>query len=227
MDFRDSFFYAGLAAIKRSLQVVHILFRRQGLLRSMLAARPVAADGAPLPWFTYPAIEYLGQFDFSSKKVFEYGAGNSSLFWARRAATVVAVESDERWYRHVAAAKPANLTLHLAPARDDYVGAIDRGDGPFDVIVIDGRWRNACARVCASHIRDGGLIILDNADRGYAAADELRRLGFFRIDFNGFSPINGYASTTSVFIKAATDLQANFAAPRPVGGLGERAGEDD
>ena len=42
-------------------------------------------DGNPLPWYTYPAIEYLRQFDYKDKKVFEFGCGFSSLFWALRA----------------------------------------------------------------------------------------------------------------------------------------------
>ena len=31
-------------------------------------------DGNPIPWYTYPAIEYLSQFDYSDKKIFERGA---------------------------------------------------------------------------------------------------------------------------------------------------------
>ena len=32
-------------------------------------------DGNPIPWYTYPAIEYLSQFDYSDKEIFEYGCG--------------------------------------------------------------------------------------------------------------------------------------------------------
>lgn len=31
-------------------------------------------DGNPIPWYTYPAIEYLSQFDVTDKDVFEFGA---------------------------------------------------------------------------------------------------------------------------------------------------------
>jgi len=34
----------------------------------------------PIPWYTYPAIEYLNNLDFTDKNVFEYGSGNSSLW---------------------------------------------------------------------------------------------------------------------------------------------------
>ena len=33
-----------------------------------------------MPWYTYPVIEYLQQFDFSKLTVFEYGSGNSSCY---------------------------------------------------------------------------------------------------------------------------------------------------
>ena len=41
----------------------------------------VDRDGNPLPWYTYPAIEYLSQFDYGEKTIFEFGCGYSSLFW--------------------------------------------------------------------------------------------------------------------------------------------------
>lgn len=44
----------------------------------------VDRDGNPLPWYTYPAIEYLSQFDYGEKTIFEFGCGYSSLFWAER-----------------------------------------------------------------------------------------------------------------------------------------------
>lgn len=40
----------------------------------------VDRDGNPLPWYTYPAIEYLSQFDYGEKTIFEFGCGYSSLF---------------------------------------------------------------------------------------------------------------------------------------------------
>ena len=75
---------------------------RYGHLKTVRLGRPVERNGDPLPWYTYPAIEYLQQLDFSDADVFEYGSGNSTLFWNRAAQTVTAVEDDEAWYRPVA-----------------------------------------------------------------------------------------------------------------------------
>lgn len=54
-------------------------------------------DGNPIPWYTYPAIEYLSQFDVTDKDVFEFGCGNSSLFWADRARLVTSIEDNPDW----------------------------------------------------------------------------------------------------------------------------------
>ena len=55
-------------------------------------------NGNPIPWYTYPAIEYLSQFDYSRKTIFEFGCGNSSLFWASRAERVVSIEDNLQWF---------------------------------------------------------------------------------------------------------------------------------
>ncbi|TAV04249.1 FkbM family methyltransferase [Rhizobium ruizarguesonis] len=51
-----------------------------------------------LPWMAYPAIDYLSSFLEKSHKVFEYGAGGSSVYFIRRVAELISVEHDERWF---------------------------------------------------------------------------------------------------------------------------------
>ncbi len=47
--------------------------------------------------------------------------------------------------------------------------------------------------------KDGALVILDNADWYKNTAKLLRDIGFIEVDFHGFSHINGYTFTTSLF----------------------------
>jgi hypothetical protein len=213
----------------RSWRVARILLFGHGQLKSFWSRKSVDAEGRPLPWMTYPAIEYLKQFDLSDKHVFEYGSGSSSLFWAGRAKSVIAVELNAEWYRFVNSMRPDNLELLLASDKESYVSSLSRYGRNFDLIVIDGAWRNACAVIAHKFLNESGMIIIDNSDRHYSGSDYLRAQGFFQIDFNGFSPINDYGSTTSLFIKApaALTLQQGFAKPDPVGGLRERVGSDD
>src|SRR3954447_8579526 len=96
-----------------SLRAARILWRDYGHLASVRAGRAVDRDGNPLPWYSYPAIEYLRQLDFRTKTVFEYGSGMSTLFWASVACRVVSVEDDERWFASIAPRVPLNATVLL------------------------------------------------------------------------------------------------------------------
>lgn len=163
--------------------------------------RAMDRDGEPLPWFTYPAIEYFSQLDFSRARIFEWGAGSSSLWWSRHAREVISVERNPEWHEFVKGQLRENMTLHLAsddPAYEEVV----LGYEDLDVIVIDGEMRRECAVRAAGRLAQGGLIILDNSDWYTKAAAELRAQGFAQVDFNGFGPVNNYTWTTSLFMRA-------------------------
>lgn len=211
----------------RLFKIWHLLAVGYGQKRSIELGRAVDRAGRPLPWYTYGAIEYLRQFDFSQAMVFEFGAGNSSFFWAERAMKVVSVESEPGWFERVSSGSPKNLEIRLRTDRDSYIGFLLEHKEDFDIIAIDGRWRNACIATAPAKLRKGGIIILDNSDRYPAATEGLRQAGFFQIDFNGLGPVNQYAWTTSFFIRADSHLQHAFAGPSPLGGLRELAGSDE
>ena len=178
-----------------------------GHLRSVASEKPMDSAGQPYPWYTYPAVEYLKQLDFTGKTVFEYGSGQSTLFWASRAASVASVEHNHEWYVLVGSRIPANCTLVHESESTAYAAAISRFNQQFDVIVIDGlvtgRTRLKCARAAVPHLREGGMIILDNADWLPESAHHLRTAGFIEVDMTGFAPCNDYTSTTSFFLHRA------------------------
>lgn len=179
------------------------LEKRYGHFRTAARLECVDARGAPLPWYTYPAIEYLAQFDFSDRALFEFGSGNSTLFWAGRCRSVVSVEDDAAWHARVSRAAPANATCLLEPARDRYIGALAATGRDFDVIVVDGSHRKACAAAAIGRLRPGGFIVLDNADWFPHSAALLRGAGLIQVDMHGFGPINAYSWTTSLFLDRA------------------------
>lgn len=49
------------------------------------------------PWITFGATRFLGRKLSRHARVFEYGAGGSTLYFAKRAAEVVSVEHDAAW----------------------------------------------------------------------------------------------------------------------------------
>ncbi|MEO0055654.1 MAG: hypothetical protein RLZZ50_1601 [Verrucomicrobiota bacterium] len=190
-----------------------------GHWRSACMHRPVDARGEPLPWFTYPAIEFLGQFDLGAKRVFEFGAGNSTLYWGARCAEVVSVESDPGWHSHLDSRRGPNVRLQLETDPARYVSALGREGEPFDIIVVDGLERLACSRAAPGMLRPGGLVVLDNADWHPGSAAALRAAGLLQVDMTGFGPVNGYSWTTSLFFHRDFDFSARGGV-RPQPGIG-------
>ena len=211
------------AAATRTIRNMRRLAVGQGQWQSMARMAAIDAKGGPLPWYTYPAIEFLRSFDFTRCDIFEFGAGNSSQFWAGKSRRIVSVEDDENWYNRVSRiAKPNQQVLHR-PTENEYVGALTSQQAHFDVIIVDGKWRKRCVEQAIEHLRDEGMIVLDNSDWYPESCRLLRDRGFFQIDFSGFGPINAYCWTTSMFIRAPGRLQYGFTGPTPVGGIRQSA----
>lgn len=183
-------------------------------------------DGNPLPWYTYPAIEYLVQFDYHDKKIFEYGCGYSSAFWAERALTVTSIEDNqsyfERWKNEF---ETQNLDIRWRDEGEIYEQAIFEDDIKYDVIVVDGKRREKCAEAAVQKLADGGMIILDDSDRintsmEYVRAVEiLKQAGLLQVDFYGFCPMNNYTKTTSVFFSRNFDFKSLYKV-QPINGIG-------
>jgi len=69
--------------------------------------------GRAIAWYTYSAIEYLSNLDFSNKAILEYGSGNSSIFWASRAREVISIESDREWFLKISKKALKNQQIFL------------------------------------------------------------------------------------------------------------------
>lgn len=198
---------------KKTLRTLRRFLKESGHRRSIASGLPIDADGQPIPWFTYPAIAHLDQHDWSRCSVLEWGSGNSTLWWAARARSVVTVDGSPDWYDRVRREAPGNVEALLA--EDDpnlYVEAAPRG--PFNVVVIDGRHRAACVERAAEVVADEGLVILDNSDRYPELCGQLRE-GRCQVDFVGFGPINDYPWITSLFLPGSSPAPSREGRPFP------------
>ncbi len=54
-----------------------------------------------LPWITYAGIDFLNRVLAPDMRVFEWGVGGSTLFFARRVRNLVSVEHDPNWARDI------------------------------------------------------------------------------------------------------------------------------
>ncbi|WP_374001720.1 SAM-dependent methyltransferase [Bdellovibrio bacteriovorus] len=161
----------------------------------------VDGDGNPIPWITYPCIEFLNNLDLAKCRVFEFGSGASTLYWARRVHSVVSVERDLSWYEKVLSSIPSNCQIHHCGDEMLYPSVINKCSEEFDIIVIDGAVRYPSVLEAIKKISVDGIIILDNTEWYPNAAMLLRELGYVQIDFCGFPPINAFTSCTSIFYK--------------------------
>jgi putative methyltransferase (TIGR04325 family) len=173
-----------------------------GWLNSLLAGKPINKESKPIPWYTYPAIEFIEdklRIDF---RVFEYGSGQSTFWWAQRVAQVVSVENDTNWFLSIQNNLPKNVKLSCIEEASQYSAEIlNYPDDYFDVIIIDGINRNACTKTCVNKLKNTGFIIFDNTDnKDYdEGVTFLDNKGFKRIDFYGLISSYTYKNCTSIF----------------------------
>ncbi|MCA1990568.1 MAG: class I SAM-dependent methyltransferase [Coleofasciculus sp. S288] len=175
-----------------------------GWINSLRMGKPVNAEFKPVPWYTYPAIEFLENKISKNFRVFEFGSGNSTLWFAERALEVVSVENDANWFSYIRESQPFNVELYLIEEEHQYAAKIiEYPEKYFDVIVIDGINRNKCVEYGISRLKDDGLIVFDNTDdrRHNEGIVLLGSKGFKRIDFYGLIPSYTYKNCTSIFFK--------------------------
>lgn len=164
------------------------------VMRLALGRRPTA------PWISYDARAIIERFLQPGHSVLEFGSGMSTVWYAQHAGSVVSIEDYEPWRQVVAGLVVpfANVDYRFGEGRDAYIGQAP--DRLYDLIMIDGSWRLDCAQFAVGHLREGGMIYLDNSDKAFgpdtgdipAAAELLRILardkGLAVREFTDFAP---------------------------------------
>jgi hypothetical protein len=174
-----------------------------------------------VPWWTYDAIRAIDAWlvrRSGATRVFEYGSGASTLWLARRATEVHSVEHHrgfgEMMQDEVAAldhvrlsiVEPVPSTRPAVPSAKeahhgldfaDYVAAMDAVDGEFDLVVVDGRAREACLMAARDRLAPGGIVVFDNSRRRrYRIA--IAASGLDEVIYRGLTPTLPYPEQTSV-----------------------------
>lgn len=178
-----------------------------GWFKSFNSGMPVDNFGNPIPWFTYPAIYFIEKRIHNQMSVFEYGCGNSTIWWATHVKRIVSCEHDQGWYEKMKKQVPVNVELHhvgLESTNGRYAKKVATYQNEFDIIVIDGRDRVNCAKNCLLALKEEGVVVWDNSDRaGYEAGYRyLLENGFKQIDFQGIGPIVTITTSTSIFYRS-------------------------
>jgi hypothetical protein len=180
--------------------------REDGWFRSFKEKASVGLHGEPIPWFTYPAFDFIKKNLPENISVFEYGCGAGTLWWSTCAKEVVACEHNLDWYKKVSSESPGNVKIHHVDLEygGEYSKVITKYQDKFDLVIIDGRDRANCAKNCLPSLTEKGVIIFDDSDRkqyqdGY---DFLTAHGFKRVEFIGMGPGLTFKFETSIFYRS-------------------------
>lgn len=202
------------AATNRSVHYVRSLFAIYQL------DDMIALD---VPWWTYSAIEsiekYIAQLGYKPR-VFEYGSGASTLWLAKRSAQVISVEHDVVWFEKLKTKLASHQHVELILQTPDkiitekkygsskmpdvtfksYVKTIQQTQKAFDIIIIDGRSREACLEECLPFLKPNGIIIFDNSDR--KRYQSVLNTGLLNVSrYHGRVPGSPFASETALLKK--------------------------
>ena len=159
----------------------------------------------PIPWLTFDAIREIRAFLRPGMRVFEFGAGHSTVYFAQAGAEVFSVEDDRHWYgvleRKVREERLDRVHLYYADNEADYVGAIERsGERAFDLLFFDGSYRLQCLYKALPLLKPGGLLVFDDADFNWFEGKSFHvPSDWEKKIFRGWEPLSGGRSETIVW----------------------------
>lgn len=195
--------YSASRSERKALAWILPYMRESRWLQSIQLRQAIDSAGNPTPWISYAAIHFLSQRIRPEFTVFEYGSGNSTLWWSSHTARVVSCEHNQKWFQKMSAKLPANVEyIHETIEGGQYPSVITKFDS-FDVIMIDGRERVSCTSFAIEKLKADGVIVFDNSDREryQPAFDLLASRGFRRLDFVSMGPISQKPISTSIFYR--------------------------
>ncbi len=172
--------------------------------------QPVRNKNEAIPWVTYSFIYFIQDRILPTHKIFEFGSGNSTMFYAKRARKVVAVEHDNEWYHKINSVVPDNVEMLLQELEydGDYCRVARNLQEKFDIIIVDGRDRVNCIKQSVEALSENGIIILDDSERDayQEGINYLKERDFRMVEFWGISPGLFYLKATSIFYRTDNSL---------------------
>lgn len=159
------------------------------------------------PWWCEAAANLVREriCNLKGLNVFEWGSGNSTLFWERYADKVISIEHDKSWCERMKLqiSRQTEIKYYELEYGKDYCNAICNEEDTFDIILIDGRDRVRCAKNCICRLRKNGVVIWDDTERKYY--DEgilfLKGKGFKQLELTGIMPGGLAKHHTSIFYR--------------------------
>jgi len=133
-----------------------------------------------MPWYTFPCLDFLISLDVSQMDVYEWGGGCSTVWYSCNCKSVTTIENNKGWakeideyLRKIGKSNYSIDTIEVPesansphPLKDRYLSYIDQvSKDKYDIIAIDGSYRNEAIERSIEHIKQGGHIIFDNYEQ--------------------------------------------------------------
>jgi len=153
----------------------------------------------------YNIISFYEQRLNKDLSLFEYGWGNSTLFFSNFVQNLVSVECNREWYDYVVKTLRDNVELILCDPFDSetYSKIIQQQGRKFDVVVVDAEDRVNCLINAQQSLTDKGVMILDDSkgEDSRSIIEYLLKRGFNKLDFEGLKPGRTGGYPTTIFYK--------------------------
>ena len=177
-------------------------FSKLGWYKSWEVGKPVDKNGNPEFWFNYSFISFLEKKLSKDFEVFEYGSGHSTIKFAKYCKNIISIDNDPNWYFFLKNIQPKNSTLILQEDLDFYPREITKFKKKYDIIVIDGKRRNACSKLVLDYLKNDGVIIFDNLEKGYQkSVDLFLSKNFKLLEFTDIAPLKNNVTISGVFYR--------------------------
>lgn len=183
-----------------------------------------------MPWMAYQAIEWLENYLKPDMRVFEFGSGGSTLFFAFRVKEVYGVEHDQRWADklNVEVSKHGLTNCHVsfcpsekniaygdASNPEDYISTLYPNarfeayaktilqfpNDHFDLVSVDGVARPSCIYHALSKVKPSGCLLVDDSERKHYQTAFALMKGWMKTEFIGVAPTKIVDAYTSIWQK--------------------------
>jgi len=178
-----------------------------GWLYSQKMTQALNKEGEQIPWMNYSIVSFLENRLNKNLRVFEYGSGFSTSFYANHAHSVRSIEYDLAWWKFIKKIERVSSNIEIIyqdkDVNGEYSRTIRKTETKYDVVVIDGRDRVNCIKQSIEQISDSGVILLDDSDRDRYQEGVIyaKSKGFRVLDFQGLKPGGLEMYVTSLFYR--------------------------
>ncbi len=171
---------------------------RNGTRAVISGIRRVVFKSLPFqPWISYDGQAILSKHLNPKSRVLEFGSGTSTTWYADRCGFLLSHEDSGEWFDLIGKklGNRQNVLRKLCLTLDDYVRVSeDHRSLPFDLIMVDGRYRDECVAGAFQLLSATGILYLDNSDK--SAGPESGNIPLAKSRILDFAKANGKSVTT-------------------------------